>query len=128
MLDDWIYTQEYAQEFLLKQFETKSLKGYGIEELKEGIIDCMNIHVNPNHVYSYIKILESNSFDFDMLNLETNYQNFFYMNGNLVDIKFDSDKMKQFLNENKTELQNLALEFINKINQYENVSKSEVQS
>ena len=50
------------------------------------------------------------------------------MNGKLVDIKFDSDKMKQFLNENKTELQNLALEFINKINQYENVSKSEVQS
>ena len=50
------------------------------------------------------------------------------MNGNLVDIKFDSDKMKKFLNENKIEVQKLALELINKINQYENVSKSEVQS
>ena len=92
----------------------KKLNSY--EELKEGIIDCMNIHVNPNHVYSYIKILESNSFDFDILNLETNYQNFFYMNGNLVDVIIDDDKMKRFLLDNKNELENLALEFINKIN------------
>jgi len=92
----------------------KKLNSY--EELKEGIIDCRNIHVNPSHVYSYIKILESNSFDFDILNLDVKCQNFFYMNGNLVDVVIDDDKMKRFLLDNKNELENLALEFIHKIN------------
>ena len=41
------------------------------------------------------------------------------MNGNLVDIKFDMKKLKQFLNDNKIKLQNLAMEFINKMNQHE---------
>ena len=37
-LEDWIYTADYANENLNKQFETKSLKGFGIEQLPEGII------------------------------------------------------------------------------------------
>lgn len=37
-LEDWIYTSDYANESLNKQFGTKSLKGFGIEELSDGII------------------------------------------------------------------------------------------
>ena len=37
-IDDWPYTYEYATELLLTQFKTKSLKGFGIENLHEGII------------------------------------------------------------------------------------------
>jgi len=37
-LEDWIYKEDYAFEVLTKHFETISLKGFGIEELKEGII------------------------------------------------------------------------------------------
>lgn len=37
-LEDWIYTPEYAHECLNKQFETKSLKGFGVEGLDAGII------------------------------------------------------------------------------------------
>lgn len=37
-LEDWIYSSDYANESLNKQFGTKSLKGFGIEELGEGII------------------------------------------------------------------------------------------
>ena len=37
-IDDWPYTYEYATELLLTQFKTKSLKGFGIENLFEGII------------------------------------------------------------------------------------------
>ncbi|WP_396186650.1 DNA mismatch repair protein MutS [Flavobacterium sp.] len=37
-LEDWIYKEDYAFEILTKHFETISLKGFGIEELKEGII------------------------------------------------------------------------------------------
>jgi len=37
-LDDWIFTYDYAQESLLKHFEVKSLKGFGIEKMDSGII------------------------------------------------------------------------------------------
>jgi DNA mismatch repair protein MutS len=37
-LDDWIFTSEAANDRLLKQFETSSLKGFGIQNLTYGII------------------------------------------------------------------------------------------
>jgi DNA mismatch repair protein MutS len=37
-LEDWIYKEDYAFEILTKHFQTVSLKGFGIEELHEGII------------------------------------------------------------------------------------------
>ncbi len=37
-LEDWIYKEDYAFETLTKHFQTVSLKGFGIEELHEGII------------------------------------------------------------------------------------------
>ena len=37
-LEDWIYKEDYALETLTKHFQTVSLKGFGIEELTEGII------------------------------------------------------------------------------------------
>ncbi|MDD4637590.1 MAG: DNA mismatch repair protein MutS, partial [Bacteroidales bacterium] len=37
-LEDWIYTSESANDRLLKQFETKNLKGFGIQHLSFGII------------------------------------------------------------------------------------------
>ncbi|MEC4047798.1 DNA mismatch repair protein MutS [Flavobacterium sp. SUN046] len=37
-LEDWVFKDDYANEMLTKHFQTNSLKGYGIEELPEGII------------------------------------------------------------------------------------------
>ncbi|MEN9907393.1 MAG: hypothetical protein RLZZ540_534 [Bacteroidota bacterium] len=37
-LEDWVYKEDYAFETLTKHFQTISLKGFGIEDLKEGII------------------------------------------------------------------------------------------
>ncbi|WP_165818096.1 DNA mismatch repair protein MutS [Flavobacterium sp. 103] len=37
-LEDWIFKEDYALETLTKHFQTVSLKGFGIEELREGII------------------------------------------------------------------------------------------
>ncbi|WP_347050525.1 DNA mismatch repair protein MutS [Flavobacterium olei] len=37
-LEDWMYKEDYAVETLTKHFQTVSLKGFGVEELKEGII------------------------------------------------------------------------------------------
>jgi DNA mismatch repair protein MutS len=39
-LEDWIYKEDYAFEILTKHFQTASLKGFGIEDLKEGIISA----------------------------------------------------------------------------------------
>ncbi len=36
--DDWVYTEDAANDRLLRHFETKSLKGYGVHELNYGII------------------------------------------------------------------------------------------
>ncbi|TND09304.1 MAG: DNA mismatch repair protein MutS [Bacteroidetes bacterium] len=37
-LDEWVFTEEFAQERLLKHFSTHSLKGFGVESMKLGII------------------------------------------------------------------------------------------
>lgn len=37
-MDDWAFTSEYGNESLLKHFGTRSLKGFGIEDLEQGII------------------------------------------------------------------------------------------
>ncbi len=37
-LEDWVYKEDYALESLTKHFQTNSLKGFGVEELNEGLI------------------------------------------------------------------------------------------
>ncbi|MDC1230146.1 DNA mismatch repair protein MutS [bacterium] len=37
-LEDWVFQADYANETLLKHFNTKTLKGFGIDDLYEGII------------------------------------------------------------------------------------------
>ncbi len=37
-LDDWVFTEQNANERLLKQFGTSTLKGFGVENLRSGII------------------------------------------------------------------------------------------
>jgi len=37
-LDDWIFKTDYAEETLNGHFQTKSLKGFGVDHLEEGII------------------------------------------------------------------------------------------
>ena len=37
-LEDWVYKDDYALESLTKHFQTNSLKGFGVEELTDGLI------------------------------------------------------------------------------------------
>ena len=37
-LDDWVFQTDYAKETLQKQFNTKNLKGFGVDYLEEGVI------------------------------------------------------------------------------------------
>src|SRR6056297_1889036 len=42
-LDDWVYTEENTTDKLLKKFQTASLKGFGVQDLKLGIIAAGSI-------------------------------------------------------------------------------------
>ena len=65
-LEDWIYKEDYAFETLTKHFQTVSLKGFGVEELKEGIIAAGAIlyylsetqHNRVQHITSIQRIAE----------------------------------------------------------------------
>ncbi len=65
-LEDWVYQTDYANETLLKHFSTKSLKGFGIEDLNEGIIASGSIlhylaetqHNKLQHITSVSRIAE----------------------------------------------------------------------
>ena len=35
-IDNWVFTTDYSTELLLKQFDTPTLKGFGIEQMKQG--------------------------------------------------------------------------------------------
>jgi DNA mismatch repair protein MutS len=39
-LDDWVFTPDFANEILNKHFGTKSLKGFGVDQLQWGILAC----------------------------------------------------------------------------------------
>ncbi len=38
VFDDWVFTHDFAYELLTRHFQTKSLKGYGVEEMDRGIV------------------------------------------------------------------------------------------
>lgn len=38
ILEDWVFKDDYAQEVLTQHFQTQSLKGFGIDDLSEGIL------------------------------------------------------------------------------------------
>ncbi|RHJ54129.1 DNA mismatch repair protein MutS [Bacteroides sp. AM10-21B] len=65
-LEDWVFTETTAREKLLKHFEVKNLKGFGVEHLKNGIIASgavlqyliMTQHTQIGHITSLARIEE----------------------------------------------------------------------
>ena len=65
-LDDWVFTETTSREKLLKHFETKNLKGFGVEHLKNGTIASgailqyldMTQHTQIGHITSLARIEE----------------------------------------------------------------------
>ena len=65
-MEDWVYQTDYAYETLIKHFNTKTLKGFGIEDLYEGIIASGSIlhylgetqHNKLKHITAISRIAE----------------------------------------------------------------------
>jgi len=83
-IDDWPYKLDYANELLINQFETKSLKGFGISDLPEAVISAGIIlhylketkHNQTSHILSISRIHEEKYLwmdKFTMRNLELFY-------------------------------------------------------
>ena len=65
-LDDWVFTEQTARQKLLKHFGTKSLKGFGVDHLYNGIVASGAImqyleltqHTHISHITSLARIEE----------------------------------------------------------------------
>ena len=65
-MDEWVFSEQNARQKLLKHFGTKSLKGFGVEHLRNGIIASGAIlqyleltqHTQINHITSLSRIEE----------------------------------------------------------------------
>lgn len=65
-LDDWVFTEDNALKKLLRHFEVKNLKGFGVDHLKNGIVASgvilqyleMTQHSRIGHVTSLVRIEE----------------------------------------------------------------------
>ena len=63
-LDEWVFDQHYAEDILLKHFQTHSLKGFGVEDLKAGLIAAGSLlhylkdteHPNLQHISAIQRI------------------------------------------------------------------------
>jgi DNA mismatch repair protein MutS len=65
-LEDWVFKDDYAHEKLINHFDTSSLKGFGVEDLAEGIIASGAVlhylsetrHNKLQHITSIARIAE----------------------------------------------------------------------
>ena len=65
-LDDWVFTEQTAQQKLLKHFGVKSLKGFGVDHLKSGIVASgailvyldQTLHTQIGHITTLSRIEE----------------------------------------------------------------------
>ncbi len=65
-LEDWVFKSDFAEEKLITHFDTSSLKGFGVEDLKEGIIASGAVlyylsetrHNKLQHITSIARIAE----------------------------------------------------------------------
>ena len=76
-LDEWIYTEDYGRDKLIRHFQVKHLKGFGIEEEQLSIMACGAIlyyleatkHYQISHITSLQKIEESRFLQLDRFTL-----------------------------------------------------------
>ena len=65
-MEDWVFTDDTANERLLKQFETKNLKGFGVQHLSNGIVAAgavlyyldLTQHTETGHITALTRIEE----------------------------------------------------------------------
>ncbi len=68
VFDDWVFTEDFAHDILLRQFKTSSLKGFGVEGIQQGVVAAgaalhyliETHHDKIDHIRSLARIDEGN--------------------------------------------------------------------
>ena len=88
-----------------------------IGELSTLILESLQKKVSSDDLDKYIGILHDNSFDFNPMDFENKVNESFYYDGHYLSVEIHENKMKIFLEQNKSTIDNLASEFEKKMNQ-----------
>jgi len=89
-----------------------------IEELPYAIRSSLQKKVDYSELNRYVNLINQNSFEIDWWNLVLELQNRLYYGGYLADVDISVTELKSFLDDHKSEFDQLALEHIKKIKQY----------
>ena len=92
-----------------------------VEELPSIIRNSLSTTVSPSDVMNYLKLIEENSFDFDMPGFTDIFNQIFYENNNNFDVEINEKQLENFIQEHKEILEKLALEHVNKIKRFDSL-------
>jgi len=86
-----------------------------LQEIPDAIKTSLKKKVNISDLNNYLNLIESNSFELNLLYLSTEFADIFHYNGFLVDVEIPIDKMRSFLEKYRNSFEKLAAEFVKKI-------------
>ena len=96
-----------------------------VEELPKIIRLSLETTVDVKDLNEYVDFVENNSFQFNHLKLEQDFENHFYRNGNSVDVNITHKQMSDFLEQHREIFEHLASEHIKKIQYYKNLRNNQ---
>tara|TARA_B100001971_G_C18154427_1_gene517670 strand:- start:155 stop:1186 length:1032 start_codon:yes stop_codon:yes gene_type:complete len=94
-----------------------------VRVLPNVIKKAIETRVDISDLDRYITLIDDNTFEFDLYQLQNNFTKMFYYNGTLIDTNIDEAEVEIFLKKNKNMLSFLAERYQEKIEESKNVSK-----
>lgn len=91
-----------------------------IDELPKAIRTSLEKTVNDSDLSYYVDLIDKNSFEFSLSNLFSDYDDYFFYGGFLVNVDIDETMMNTFLENNRIRFDKLVQEHIKKIKQHQN--------
>ena len=86
-----------------------------VRKLPNIIKKALETKVDTSDLDRYITLLDENTFEFDLYQLQNNFTKMFYYNGTLIDTEIDEVQVKKFLDNNNNMLSFLAERYQEKI-------------
>ena len=86
-----------------------------IEELPIAIRSSLRTKVKASDVDKFLNLLEANSIDFSLVGFDSDCLNYFYYDGNLLNVELDEENVKQFIEKHNSLFDMLADEYMNKM-------------
>ena len=87
-------------------------------ELPDAIKTSLKKKVNVSDLNNYLNLIESNSFEMNLLDLSIDFDHVFHYQGYSSDVEISIDKMQSFLEKHRNSFEKLAAEFVKKIQNY----------